>query len=299
MAQSTKHSTRLPDFIAVGPPRTGTTWLHRALEGHVGLPSGVKETNFFDVYYDSGIDWYLSHFQRCNPDLPLGEVCTYFAYPQARARIQTHMPACKIIVSFRDPVARAYSHYKYLRSRAYTKAGFEEFLATRPHANESNRYAFHLADWFARFGRERVMVSFYDDLKSNPQGFLDRICDFIAIDRIALANSAGLGDSVNSFEGPPRSHKLAQNARHLSVMLKRNRFYRIIDLLGRAGIWDYCYGRGDPYPLLTPDEDTRVRAKFLSEIEALEKLLGRDLSAWKSPRGADSSRRQPDRAAAG
>ena len=24
---------RLPDFIAIGPPRTGTTWLYRALSG--------------------------------------------------------------------------------------------------------------------------------------------------------------------------------------------------------------------------------------------------------------------------
>ena len=56
---------RLPDFIAVGPPRTGTTWLDRVLRGHVGLPAGVKETQFFIWRYSLGIEWYAAHFRDC------------------------------------------------------------------------------------------------------------------------------------------------------------------------------------------------------------------------------------------
>ena len=273
---------RWPDFLGVGPPRTGTTWLHRTLVGRVGLPLNVKEINFFDVYYDKGANWYLSHFRRADPMLPMGEVCNYFAFPKARERIQKHMPGCRVIVTLRDPVERAYSHYKLMRCRAYTKAGFEEFLATRPQVNSANRYAFHLADWFARFGRQRVMVCFYDDLKKDPQAYSDRISDFIGIARAPLDSAEGLSDSVNSFSSLPRSHKLAQNARHLRVYLKRNRAYRTINLLGRARVWDLCFGGGPKYPRLTAEEDARVRERFRPEVDALEDLLKIDLTAWKT-----------------
>lgn len=53
----------LPDFLGIGPGRTGTTWLHQALEGHVDLPHGIKETGFFGVRFSKGIDWYAQHFR--------------------------------------------------------------------------------------------------------------------------------------------------------------------------------------------------------------------------------------------
>ncbi|HEV2170561.1 MAG TPA: hypothetical protein VGR40_06420, partial [Candidatus Binatus sp.] len=57
-----------------------------------------------------------------------------------------------------------------------------------------------------------------------------------------------------------------------------------IDLLDRAGVWNFCHGRGELFPRLTPDQDQRLRARFLPEVEALEALLKIDLSAWKKPR---------------
>jgi hypothetical protein len=58
----------------------------------------------------------------------------------------------------------------------------------------------------------------------------------------------------------------------------------VIDLLERSGVWDFCYGRGDLYPPLTPEQDARLRARFLPEVEALEEMLLIDLTAWKKPR---------------
>ena len=38
----------LPDFIGIGPARTGTTWLHEKLLEHVDLPRNIKETKYFE-----------------------------------------------------------------------------------------------------------------------------------------------------------------------------------------------------------------------------------------------------------
>src|SRR3990172_7835495 len=79
---------RLPEFIGVGPPRTATTWLHKVLSGHVGLPRGVKETQFFDRHYSLGMEWYLRHFRDWPANRPCGEFSpTYFASAEARMRI--------------------------------------------------------------------------------------------------------------------------------------------------------------------------------------------------------------------
>src|SRR5689334_22589981 len=89
---------RLPDFIAIGPPRTGTTWLYRALSGRVGLPRDTKETDFFSDNYGRGIEWYLDFFRDCPADLPIGEISpNYFAAPQAPDRIAASVPDCRII----------------------------------------------------------------------------------------------------------------------------------------------------------------------------------------------------------
>ena len=75
MSESSRNrAPRLPDFIAVGPPRTATTWLHEVLQGHVCLPADRKETDFFTRFYDRGLDWYADYFRHCEGGIPVGEL---------------------------------------------------------------------------------------------------------------------------------------------------------------------------------------------------------------------------------
>ena len=109
-------SGRLPDFIGVGPPRTGTTWLHEVLKTQVGVPAGIKETHFFTLHYDKGLAWYQAHFYKCPVNRPIGEFCpSYFDSPEARGLIARHIPRCKIICTLREPAGRLYSQYRMLR----------------------------------------------------------------------------------------------------------------------------------------------------------------------------------------
>lgn len=71
--------SELPDFLAVGPPHTAITWLHRILTGRVNLPRIVKEPRFFDLRFSKGLGWYRVHFLPVVAGLPVGEVApTYF-----------------------------------------------------------------------------------------------------------------------------------------------------------------------------------------------------------------------------
>jgi hypothetical protein len=272
---------RLPHCIAVGVGRAGTTWLHEVLRGHVGLPYGVKETDFFLRNYSKGLQWYESFFRHCAPGTPILEICpTYFSSAEARQRIKRHIPDCRIICTFREPVERAYSHYKLMRHNVWTRATFEEVVAGSREIAEMNRYAFNLREWQRAFGRENVQVSLYDDLESDPQGYLDAICTFIGIPPFPLGSSIASA-RLNSFPTAPRSRRLAQNARHVRDWLRARRAYGLDRLLERLGVWSFCFDGGEPFPPLEPDLKKRLKQRFLPEVEALEELIGRDLSAWK------------------
>lgn len=276
---------RRPDFIAVGPPRAATTWLDEALRGHVGLPRNRKETDFFKRNYARGLRWYLEYFRDCPPDLPCGEICpTLFPLPEARERIAHDLPGVKIIVTLRDPVARAYSYYRLMRRYAWVKTDFEDAVRNRKDIRDCNRYAFHLREWQRLFGASRVLVCFYDDLKRSPQDYVDRISDFIGAPRFKLATGIVASEEVNGVARAPRSKHLAQNARNLQIWLDDNDWHRTRDLFERWGVWRYCYGRGEEFKPLDPAVDARVRALFVDEVAQLERLVGRDLSAWKVTR---------------
>jgi len=179
---------RLPSFIGIGPARTGSTWLHHALGEVAGLPS-EKESNFFSDRYHKGIRWYAKRFVHLDT-IPIGEICPYFSSVDAIDRIHEYLPDCKIICTLRDPVDRAYSHYKLLRREGYAAGGFEETIATQVQPSEGNRYAFYLRKWQERFGNDRVLVTIYDDLRSDPQAHLNQVCDFIGAQKIVLVSGA-------------------------------------------------------------------------------------------------------------
>lgn len=50
---------RLPDFLGIGVPRAGATWLHDLLSSHpqVVMPKKRKELNLFDLNFHRGLDW--------------------------------------------------------------------------------------------------------------------------------------------------------------------------------------------------------------------------------------------------
>jgi hypothetical protein len=275
---------RMPDFIVVGPPRTATTWLDAVLRRQVGLPHNVKETHFFARNYQRGLTWYARHFLHCAADPVVGEVCAaYFENPEARARIHTHIPHCKIICTLREPVERLYSYYKLMRHNGRTGLPFEEALVRHKQMLASSRYAHHVRAWQTDFGAGNVLVVFNDDLGRDPQAYLDSITDFIGIGRVVIGEAVPARSPANTIEVAPRSARLARGARHFRFWLGSHRMYRTRRLLTKAGVWRFCFGGGPEFPPLDPAVKWRLRELLRPEVDMLEILLKRDLSTWKNP----------------
>jgi hypothetical protein len=292
---------RLPDVIGIGPPRTGSTWLYNALRDSVDMPANVKDTYFFERLEHKGIDWYASHFRHATGDRPIIEICpAVFFRPQAREQIKLHIPKCKVIATMRDPVDRIYSVYKLLRRFGWIGSGtLDQTIEASPHFGGGNRYAPLLESWFEAFGRENVLVTIYDELRAEPQHYLNRVCDFIGVERVALSPRPDLGNDVNSFARAPKHRRNARRATKVINWLNSHQAYRVRRMLERAGVWEFCQGRGELYPRLTPEQDERLRERYRPQVEALEKLIAIDLSAWKKPRTAGERESRTPRVALG
>lgn len=273
----------MPDFIGIGPGRTATTWLHDTLAGHVGLPRNIKETHFFTRNFEFGPQWYARHFEGCTTS-PVAEICPCFAAPPAPERIKRLLPDCKLICTPRDPVERAFSHYKMMCANGFAHGSLEdEMRAGRP-ILEGGRYATYLPRWFERFGRDNVLVMLYDDLRVDPQAWIDTICGFMGIERIRVTPTPPNARTLNSYDRAPRSRTLAKIARRIRVAMQDRQWNGAAEALERRGLWTWCAGGGAPHRALSDEQDARLRELYRPDIEALETLIGRDLSAWKTPR---------------
>jgi hypothetical protein len=270
---------RLPNFIAVGPPRTGTTWLDKVLRGHVTLPRGVKETLFFKSRYWRGIDWYMRHFEL-GSGLPAGEFApTYFAPEGARRRIKEHIPNCRIICTFRDPADRLYSNYQLWRRFGMVKDAFDKIAFADRDMNLYSQYGSHLRGFIDLFGRENVLVLIHEDISSDRQGYLDKVCSFIGIPPIQADSISGINDRINHVACAPRNRKMARRVRRLKARLADHAMYRTQNLFNP--LFDYLVGRGPEFPPLDADMRSLVKVHLRPEIERLEELIQRDLPAWK------------------
>jgi LPS sulfotransferase NodH len=275
---------RLPSFIVVGPPRTGTSWLHEVLSEHTNLPDPAKETRFFDIHFDRGLHWYLDHFTIAHEGRPLGEVApTYFRSVQARDRIAETLPGVKLVFIFRHPVQRLVSLYRLKRAYGRVSWNLEEALERDPELVESSLYATNLRKWQSKFRQEQLSINLYEDLSSNPQAFVDRLADFLGIPRFQLRKSQ-LGQVYSTAKmTEPRSFLATRAATAMADWCKARRLDNIVAGVKNSHLSRLFLGGGAPFPEIPIETLRKVRTQMLCEIEGLEEILGRDLSHWKTP----------------
>src|SRR5262245_16436607 len=113
-----------PNFFIVGAAKAGTTSLHAYLSAHpqVFMPA-LKEPHYFADFelspeFDNFMPVirdqpaYQDLFRGSQGSTAVGEASpSYLCDPAAAARIKAAIPDAKIVISLRNPVDRAYSHY--------------------------------------------------------------------------------------------------------------------------------------------------------------------------------------------
>jgi hypothetical protein len=133
MGRPVEPPVRVEVFIA-GVQKCGTTSLYAYFKEHPQLAAPrMKETHFFD---NEELDWrsidYRALDELYEPFLePNGKgrvrfdaTPIYIYWPESLARIKRYNADAKLIFLFRDPIERAYSHWRMERARGTEQLAF-------------------------------------------------------------------------------------------------------------------------------------------------------------------------------
>lgn len=205
-----------PDFIIAGSQRSGTTSLFSFLsqDKHFFRPI-KKEIHYFDNFYFKGIKWYKSHFpsKRYKGQKLIGEASPYYMFhPLAMSRIATDLDGVKIILVLRNPIERAYSHYKWEVSQGFETLTFEDALKEEEirlkgekekiienpnyysfnyqHFSYTSRgnYAEQVRNIYQLFGADKCLVLASERLFSKDEQSIERLSEFLGVPRLDFGN---------------------------------------------------------------------------------------------------------------
>jgi hypothetical protein len=215
-----------PNFFVIGAAKAATTSLYQYLKQHpeIYVPQ-EKEPHFFSEaasawslatvglsFSDEGA--YRALFKDVLDQKAIGEFSVSYLWDKDTPhRLKQAAPDARIVVSLRDPVNRAFSHYMMdLREGFQTNPHFLEALQ-QDFAQEEKGwgvshlyvelglYCDQLQRYFDVFGRDRVLVLFAEDLHRNPVAELKKLFRFLGVNE-DVAYTIDLSRRHNSFAMP-------------------------------------------------------------------------------------------------
>ena len=208
--------SRFPDFLIIGPQRTGTTWLHAHLRFHPQIfLSEPKELFFFSSletrdpkrFVSDQLSWYLRFFrdplwrraakaaiclrrhgERYRPIVRGEATASYAAMaPAVIDDIVALKPDVRAILMVRHPIERAWSHAKKdlvrNRKRRFEDVGVDEFRAffADPYQRRCAQYAEMAEAWSSRLRPGHLFIGIFDQIATRPEAMLVELMRFLGV----------------------------------------------------------------------------------------------------------------------
>ncbi len=271
---------RVTDFFIVGAAKAGTTSLYAYLKAHpqIFLPE-KKEPRYYAYEGERPEDFegpgaarliqsiikdkatYRKLFENAVSDQIIGEASPAYLYsPIAAERIAQDNPNAKIIAILRNPIERAYSHFLDNVGNGWEPCtDFEQVIQAQRRGERARWwrkwdylghgfYAQQLMRYMTHFPPENMKIIRYEHFRDDPERgwrWLQQV----------FGQPRGLKKVVRSVV----PSEVRRWLRHRLEVINRHR------------------------PPMSPAARRLLLEIYLPEIEALERLLGWDLSDWKRP----------------
>lgn len=191
----------LVTFLIVGVQKGGTTALFDYLGDYpdIALPA-TKELHFFDDEAQPWPDADLAAYHAQFPapaGRPCGEATPIYSYwPNSLERVAAYNPAMKLILVLRDPVQRAWSHWRMEYARGVEthpfawciREGRQRLFAAEPWGHdrevsyvERGFYGEQVERLLGLFPRDQLLVLTSHDLRADPGPALGRTRAFLGL----------------------------------------------------------------------------------------------------------------------
>ena len=218
----------LPSFYIIGERKCGTSSLFRYICNHPEVvPGRLKEPNFFvhsEAYIRENWAKYLNNFPDFDADshtltwpeldskgnlfeeeihftvsrhMITGESSANTLVDVSPRKLMSFLPNIKLIVILRDPVPRAFSHYKMFhrfkmegRPLGFELLPFSEMVQWEiDQINKGKKtptifpglYYQNLKPWIDTFGREAIYIAFLEKLIEHPWKIMQEIFEHLGI----------------------------------------------------------------------------------------------------------------------
>ncbi|WP_289034215.1 sulfotransferase domain-containing protein [uncultured Roseibium sp.] len=223
----------LPEFLIVGAMKAGTTALADYLRGRsdVFIPL-LKEPFYFSDqetafgfpyrrnltpidFAVSSYEEYVELFSDAGNKIKGEATAQYIHDVTSPRKVYEKNPNCKIIISIREPVSRAYSAYIYTQMKGFEDGkSFEDTVSEEMSGArdrffgefkylESSKYTSNVKRWVDQFGRDKVLVLFSDELRQKDT--YERVLTFLGAD---TTNIDAVKSSNTSFVPKNGLHRM-------------------------------------------------------------------------------------------
>jgi hypothetical protein len=171
-----------PTHLIIGVRKSGTSWIWKQLSDHPEVyVNPKKEIYFFNKNYYKGKSWYKNQFVT-NKKIIIDTTPDYFYWNCAK-RIKDVLPNSNLIVCLRNPIDRAYSHWKFGTYIGNCKKNFlESWSEDWNNIRTCGLYEIHLKNFLKYYEVDKnFKILLFDDLLKNSNHFINEIYQFINI----------------------------------------------------------------------------------------------------------------------
>lgn len=269
------------------------------------LFSEPKETNFFNFDHQEQrlfkdlADYQQAAFPQADRYALRGDGSVWYLFSKvALDEILKVQPEAKIVVMLRNPVELVYAlHSTFLLGLLEDQEDFETAWAWQADRAQGRKVPKHCPEpKFLQYGSvgklgeqlepvlqkvdpERLHLIWYDDFKSDTQREYQKLLRFLG------APDDGRTEFIaRNTAARTKNSSLSRLLTHLAQNRSLNRLKRALGFkMGKSIIANLKEKNRERTPRKPLSEGMRKQLQdyFLADIEKLEKLSGRDLSAWK------------------
>lgn len=311
-----------PNFFVAGTVKAGTTSLYNYLKQHPEVyMSPIKEPHHFATDMQVGDfsptysrmvktdisaelsgdlsaikmnaamiqsrEMYLQLYRDVKGEKAIGEASTSYMYSQNAAReIYRYNPDAKIIMSLRNPVQRAYSHYLMNFKSGYVTGSFHDELVKdiirQPKGwgisrlyLEHGYYAKQVKRYLDIFPAGQLLILLFDDIRKDPAAVMKRVYTFLNVDPDFKPGTDVIHNKTVVPRGPFARFILSKQ-KFIST------FGQVIPKSVRTNVYESLF-TSTGLPPFRPATRELLAQYYRKDIQETEKLIGRDLSAWLAP----------------
>lgn len=302
----------VPDFLIIGAAKSGTTSLYFYLSQHPKIyMSPIKEPLFFS-YWDNKPNFeysflvtekeaYFSLFEKVKDGQVMGEASTSYLY-LAEETIRNiyefygeNARKVKILVILRNPVERAWSHYMMdtrdgLGHSDFNKCLDHDYIRELLDAGRNitldyigfGMYYHQIKLYLGAFDNVKVILN--EDLENNGDATVQDVLTFLGVQNYPINTKTKYNASGNQ-----RSGVWGWLARQVfqDTILKLT-FNKLLPsrlkYIVRMKMGEKLLSKVHVEATLRKT----VYEIYREDIDQLERLIGRDLTSWKSPVNPDA-----------